>query len=126
MTRRLLLDTDVLVEYLRGRPRAAEYLERLDGELHVSVVTVAELFAGAREGEEDRLRRFLATFAVRPVTESVAEAGGRYRGSWGPSHGTGLADALIAATASETGCTLVTFNERHFPMLDAVEVPYGR
>lgn len=124
MTRRILVDTDVLVEYLRGRPRAADYLEALDAELHVSAITVAELFAGAREDEEGQLRRFLSSFAIRPVTERIAEIGGRHRSSWGPSHGTGLADALIAATASTAGCTLATFNDRHFPMLDAVEVPY--
>lgn len=126
MTRRRLVDTDVLVEYLRGRPRAVDYLEGLAGELHVSAVTVAELFAGAREDEEETLRTFVGTFEVQPVTERSAELAGRYRRTWGPSHGTGLADALIAATASMAGCTLVTFNERHFPMLDAVQVPYER
>jgi predicted nucleic acid-binding protein len=43
---RLLLDTDVLVEYLRGRPEAIEYLEGLESDLFVSVVSVAELFSG--------------------------------------------------------------------------------
>lgn len=126
MTRRRLVDTDVLVEYLRDQPRAADYLEGLAGELHVSAVTVAELFAGAREDEEETLRTFLGTFEVQAVSEGTAELAGRYRRAWGASHGTGLADALIAATASMAGCTLVTFNERHFPMLEAVEVPYER
>jgi predicted nucleic acid-binding protein len=126
VSRRHLVDTDVLVEYLRGRPRAVSYLEGLTGELHVSAVTVAEMFAGAREDEEETLRDFLAAFEVEPVTERAAELAGRYRRAWGPSHGTGLADALIAAAVASSGCTLVTFNERHFPMLDAVEVPYER
>jgi len=126
VTGRILVDTDVLVEYLRGHPRAGDYLEALDAELQVSVITVAELFTGAREDEEEELRRFLSGFTVCPVTERIAEIGGRYRGSWGATHGTGLADALIAATASTTGATLATFNDRHLPMLDAVKVPYER
>lgn len=124
MSRRRLVDTDVLVEYLRGRSRAVDYLEGLAGELHVSAVTVAELFAGAREEEETRLRAFLATFEVEPITERSAELAGRFRRAWGPSHGTGLADALVAAAAETVGGTLVTFNDRHFPMLESVEVPY--
>lgn len=126
MSRRRLIDTDVLVEYLRGRPRAVDYLEALAGELHVSAVTVAELFAGAREEEETALRAFLSTFEVQPVTERSAELAGRFRRAWGPSHGTGLADALIAGAAETVEGTLVTFNDRHFPMLDRVEVPYER
>ena len=51
--------------------------------------------------------------------------GGLYRRDYGQSHGTGLADALIAATAEENGATLVTFNQRHFPMVE-IRVPYER
>lgn len=123
---RLLLDTDILVEYLRGRREATEYLEGLTADLYVSVISVAELFAGVRDdGEERSLKQFLLAFTALPVTEKVARLGGLYRRDYRASHGTGLADALIAATASETGTNLVTFNRRHFPMVE-VTVPYER
>ena len=54
-------------------------------------------------------------FDAVPVTEKVARTGGLYRRGYGPIHGTGLADALIAATTSESGAKLVSFNRRHFP-----------
>jgi predicted nucleic acid-binding protein len=124
---RLLLDTDVLVEYLRGRPKAIEYLEGIASDLSISVISVAELFAGVRGNEEDRaLRQFLLAFSILPVTEKVARLGGLYRREYHPSHGTGLADALIAATAEENGLSLVTFNRRHFPMVSELVVPYER
>jgi predicted nucleic acid-binding protein len=123
---RLLLDTDILVEYLRGRREAVEYLEGLTADLFVSVISVAELFAGVRDdGEEQSLKQFLMAFTALPVTEKVARLGGLYRRDYRSSHGTGLADALIAATASETGTNLVTFNWRHFPMVE-ITVPYER
>lgn len=126
MAERLLLDTDVLIEYLRGRPEAVEYLEGLETDLLVSAITVAELFVGARNDEEERfLDQFLSTFTILPVTEGVGRLGGLFRREYGRSHGTGLADALIAATAEESGARLVTFNERHFPMVEA-RVPYER
>lgn len=56
----------------------------------------------------------------------MARRGGEYRRDYGPSHGTGLADALIAATAEAVGATLVTFNRRHYPMVARVQVPYRR
>lgn len=126
MAERLLLDTDVLIEYLRGREEAMEYLEGLDSELLVSAITVAELFVGARDEEEElSLDRFLSAFTVLPVTEGVARLGGLFRRDYGRSHGTSLADALIAATAEESGARFVTFNERHFPMIEA-GAPYER
>ncbi len=127
MVERLLLDTDVLVEYLRGRPKAIEYLEGLASDLSISVISVAELFAGVKGDEEERaLMQFLLAFSILPVTEKVARLGGLYRREYRLSHGTGLADALIAATAEENGLRFVTFNRRHFPMVSEVTVPYDR
>ena len=127
MAERLLLDTDVLIEYLRGREEAVEYLESLSSDLYLSAISVAELFAGARGDEEERsLTQFLLAFTVLPVTERVARLGGLYRRDFRPSHGTGLADALIAATAIENDANLVTFNRGHFPMVSRITVPYER
>ena len=126
MAERLLLDTEVLVEYLRGRKEAVEYLEGLASDLYVSVISIAELFAGVRGDKEERsLRQFLLAFDAVPVTEKVARVRGLYRRDYGPSHGTGLADALIAATALESGAKLVSFNRRHYPMGE-ITVPYER
>ena len=127
MAERLLLDTDVLIEYLRGRGEAVEYLESLSSDLYLSVISVAELFAGVKGEEEERsLKQFLLAFVILPVTEKVARLGGLYRRDFRPSHGTGLADALIAATAEENGANLVTFDRRHFPMVSRITVPYER
>lgn len=120
MAGRLLLDTDVLVEYLRGREDAIEYLESLDSDLYVSAISVAELFVGVRNREEEEsLSQFIMAFTVVPVAEKIARLGGLYRRDHGPGSGTGLADALIAATAMESGARLVTFNWRHFPMIES-------
>lgn len=122
----LLLDTDVLVDYLRGRTEAVAYLEARTEPLLVSAITVAELFAGVREGEERRLlEQFLSAFEIVVLTREIAREGGLYRRDYGPSHGVGLADALIAATAGLRQARLVTLNARHFPML-TVEVPYQK
>jgi predicted nucleic acid-binding protein len=126
MVERLLLDTDVLVDYLRGVPEAVNFLENLDHPLLLSAISVAELYAGARPGKEmQALDDFLAAFEIIPIEQQVARQGGLFRGTYGPSHDSGLADALIAATATIQGATLVTLNAKHFPMVK-VRLPYRK
>ena len=76
----LLIDTDVLIDYLRDYPDAVSYVEAQQERLLISVVTVAELYAGVREGEErSRLERFLRAFEILPLDQRLAVQGGLYR-----------------------------------------------
>ena len=125
MPKRLLFDTDVLIDYLRGVQEAVTYLESRQEVLLVSAVTVAELYAGVREGQErTALGAFVGAFEVLPLDQAIAEKGGLLRRDYGKSHGTGLANALLAATAERQRAILVTRNRKHFPMLKHVQVPY--
>jgi predicted nucleic acid-binding protein len=69
MAKRYLLDTDVIIEHLRGRDRAVKYMEALDGTLHLSAITIAELYAGVHAGEEEALERFLAAAPQQPTRD---------------------------------------------------------
>jgi len=123
---RFLFDTDVLIDYLRGADPAVKFLERLEGDLLVSSITVAELYSGVRSPEEEvALDQFLQAFAVVEVDSSIAKRAGAYRQQFSKSHGTGLADALIAASAEHTQAALVTLNRRHYPMTNRIKVPYS-
>ena len=127
MAKRFLLDTDVVVEYLRGSKQAIAFLEKLEGSVFLSVITVAELFAGVSGTEERQsVDQFLQAFHIIPIDEELAKEGCLYRKEFFPSHGVGLADALLAATADRVHATFVTFNRRHFPMLKDIKVPYKR
>ncbi len=121
----LVVATDVLIDYLRDRPQAVAFLEGTEQPLALSAITVAELYAGVRDGEErQRLDAFVAAFAVLHLDRQSAQRAGLWRRQYGPSHGTGLADALIAASAEAADATLATLNRRHFPMLAEVLLPY--
>ena len=88
---------------------------------------MAELYSGVRDGEERKaLESFLSVFTLVPVTEDIATKGGLNRRDYGKSHGVGLADAIIAATAEVKCATLVTLNKKHFPMLASVHIPYTK
>lgn len=127
MAAALLVDTDVMVDFLRGQPRAVAFMSEAPLPLALSVVTVAELYAGVREDEESAiLARSLAACDIRALDTEVAARSGLLRRDYGKSHGVGLADALIAATAELHGLKLVTLNRKHYPMLDTVMVPYRK
>ena len=120
-----LLDTCVIVDYLRDRPEAVELVRQAAARPAVSAITAAELFAGARTvTEERRIDDLLHRLLMHNVDLNIARLGGAYRRRYGPSHGVLMPDALIAATAQVHGAHLVTRNARHFPMLDDLLVPY--
>jgi len=123
----LLIDTDVLIDYLRDQADAVAYLDAATERLLISAMTVAELYAGVREGAERvALDDFIKAFEIVPINKEIATKGGLYRRDYSKSHGTGLADAIIAASAEIQRAELVTLNRRHFPMLSQVIVPYQK
>ena len=125
--KKMLFDTDVLIEYLRGKDEAKDYIDSVKDTIYMSSITMAELYAGVRKGNESKkLEAFIETFEVISLNKNIAKTGGLYRNQYKPSHGTGLADALIAATAKEINAHVITFNTKHFPMLNNVTQPYIR
>lgn len=126
----VLLDTDVLIDYLRRVPTARRLLRPrlLAGEaVAASVVTKAEVLAGMRRSEEQRTVRTLGSLAFVPVDEGIATRAGAYGRHFRPTHpGIGVPDYLIAATARVLGAQLWTQNPRHFPMFEGLEPPYER
>lgn len=126
MADQVLLDTDVLIDYLRDYDAAVEYLESLSQPLLVSVITVAELYSGVREGQERNvLDQFMRAFDKIPIDDNIAMKAGLIRRQYGPSHGVGLADALVAATAEVNNAKVAMLNKNHFPMIKTV-VPYQK
>lgn len=116
---RLLLDTDILINLLRGKEQAREFLvSRMEeDELCCSVITVAEIATGMRPHEEAATRRLLDTLSILEVSRAVAEKAGRYKGTT-KSRALELDDCLIAATAFHADASLATGNAKHYPMND--------
>lgn len=121
----MLIDTDILIDYLRGHPSAVSFIEQNIDDLVVSAVSVAELYQGVREGHErTKLSRMISALTVLPLTQEIAETAGLFRRDYRDSIGCGLADCMIAATASEHHLALATLNDKHFRMLSSVTKPY--
>jgi predicted nucleic acid-binding protein len=121
----MLVDTDILIDYLRGHPEAGSFLESRLDEVSISAVSVAELYQGVREGRERTLlARMVSALTVLPLTTDIAERAGLFRRDYRATTGCGLADCVIAATAARHGLELATLNGKHFRMLERVLTPY--
>ncbi len=125
MNKPLLLDTDVFVDFLRGHPAAVAYVTARVNRIVLCPLVAAELYAGVRDDEElERLDEFLSLFQVADLTRDIARRAGLHKRDFHQSHGTGLADAVVAATAELSGAELKTLNVKHYPMLKGLKPPY--
>lgn len=124
---RALVDTSVLIDYLRGSIPAAEVVENehRQARLEASETTRLEVLAGMRPLEETRTRSLLSILVWHPVDADIAERAGELGRQWLPSHHTiDGADLAIAATADVYGLRLLTRNVKHFPMFAGLASPY--
>ncbi|MDQ4133018.1 MAG: type II toxin-antitoxin system VapC family toxin [Actinomycetota bacterium] len=108
----VLVDTDIFIDHLRGAAQLLPGRHRL----HYSVITRAELFAGATG--TDLATRVLAPFREVPVDRAIAERAGRLR----RESGLRLPDALIAATALERSLRLATRNKQQFEQVRGLRI----
>ena len=122
-----LIDTDVLVDFLRGEPKAVAFVNAHSANIILSSIVVAKLYAGVKNDEEQAaLEDFVSNFPVISVSAEIAKAGGLYKRDYGKSHGVGLADAILAATAEAEKAELKTLNVKHYPMFGGLRPAYSK
>ncbi len=125
---RLLVDTSVLIDQLRGDPRATQLLmdaAKRDDELWSVTAVRTEVLAGMRKGEERRTTALLDALRWQDVTVEIADRAGELARRYLRSHsGVDTVDYLIAAAAELLGAELLTCNVKHFPMVAGLEPAY--
>jgi predicted nucleic acid-binding protein len=116
-----LADSDIVADYLKGRPNAVGLIDRLlpDG-VSISIIAYGEIYEGIYYGRDPRraeadFRRFLTGLDILLITPPIAR---RFATIRGQLRANGLLipqpDLLIAATALHRNLTLVTRNRQHF------------
>ena len=115
---RVLLDSSVLINLLRNRLEATRLVRDLIVRgfiLATSSVNIAEVYAGMRTGEEAATDELISGLECLPLTSEIARKAGNIVAIGrrkGRTHS--LDDMMIAATAIESGCALLTDNRRDF------------
>ncbi|MDP2865501.1 MAG: PIN domain-containing protein [Elusimicrobiota bacterium] len=117
----VLLDSDVIIEVIRGNEEVLEEVISLGKSgraLLYTPISKAEIYHGIREGETEKAEALFSGCRSVPITDGIGEKAGQYLRQFHKSHGTDIADALIAAAAFINNADLFTFNHKHFPMKD--------
>ena len=120
----LLIDTDVLIWYLRGNEKAYTTIENLES-FNISVITYMELVQGMRNKKElNILRQALQAWnsKILYITEEISAKAMFAVEQHFLSHSMQLADALIGATAVAHGLPLLTGNDKHYKIMKGVQI----
>ena len=127
MNQKLLVDTDIVIDFLRGEIEAISFFQANSGFINFSAITVAEIYAGIKgKKEETEVERLFSIFPVIETTNRIAMEAGKLVKEYRPSHSVEIPDAIIAATCIITGSELNTLNIKHYPMFKGLQPPYRK
>jgi tRNA(fMet)-specific endonuclease VapC len=126
----LVLDTDVLIEILRGSGRAGEWLTSIASlVIGIPVIAWMEILVGARDKQEQRVfTEQLDQYTILHLESGDSERAQQWFEQFHLSHGVGILDCLIAAIACRLDKPFYTFNLKHFQVIPGLEAkaPYER
>jgi predicted nucleic acid-binding protein len=120
----MIFDSDVLIWFLRREPNAMALIDSTP-DRSVSVVTLMEALQGAKSRVDMRMLHSLfreTGFRIFPLTEVIGSKATMLIEEHALSGGLRVTDALIAATAIDSGEVLATSNVRHFRAIRSLEV----
>ncbi len=120
----MLVDTDVLIWYLKGNENAYQVIEN-SSNFFISVVTYMELVQGMRNKKElNNLRKALHIWNAKIlyISEEISAKAMFYVEQHFLSHSMQLADALIGATAIAYGNPVLTGNDKHYKILKDLKI----
>ncbi len=117
-----VLDTNILIDYLRGIEKAQQEMARYP-DCSISLITWMEIMVGAADKHEEALLRdFLSRFTCIAVSADIAETAVTLR----RQHRIRIPDAIIWASAQASNTLLVTRNTRDFPPDNPdIRIPYA-
>ena len=120
----LIIDSDVLIWYLRGNEKAKKIIYS-NIPFKISVVNYIELIQGMRDKKELRiLQTHLKkwTTEIIQINENISSRAMFLVEDYHLSHSLGMADAIIAATALENQEILLTANEKHYGFIPHLQI----
>ena len=120
----MIIDTDVLIWYMKGNEKAYNLIEN-SPDFFISVVTYMELVQGMRNKNElNHLRKALKEWnsKILYLSEEISVKAMTFIEQYYLSHSIQLADALIGATAVVQGLPVLTGNEKHYRSIKELEI----
>lgn len=124
---RLLADTSILIDYLRGGSKGQQFIGKIEDnnevELFIPTIVVFELFSGESTQNPKvaaRITDLLRFFQKVDLDENIAKnAGQLYRDSRIKLQ---VSDYIIAASALHLNAEVVTLNKKHFEQIPNINI----
>lgn len=124
-----LIDTSIIVGFLRNRKEIVEFVKNLTGQLASSFICLAELYEGVfrvrdfRQEEKGVIAFFEGLDDIYSVDQEVAKIFGKLRSEL-KQEGKVIEDLdiLLAATCLAHDLTLVTANAKHFKRIKDLQL----
>ena len=119
----LLIDTDILIDYLKSIQPACALLDSTQFDFYCSSWTKKELLAkpGLKESERQEIEVLLGRLRIITVDDAIAEKYWMLLKKY-ESQGLRQADAIVAATAWQKNFPLLTRNQKHFQFISEIEL----
>jgi predicted nucleic acid-binding protein len=120
----VLIDTDVLIYYLRGNKNAHNIINK-NIPFKISVITYMELIQGMKNKRELHvLQKTLKNWSVDiiRINENISTKAMFLVEDYFLSNSLELTDALIAATSLENPEILLTANDKHYKYIPNIQV----
>ncbi|RLF50164.1 MAG: type II toxin-antitoxin system VapC family toxin [Thermoplasmata archaeon] len=117
---KILCDTDVIIEYLKGNEITKKTFDKLESaNVVLSAITLMELYYGALNKKElNKIKKALSEFSILPLNEEITEITINLIEKYSKSHGLKIPDALIASTAIYYNISLWTYNIKDFHFIE--------
>jgi tRNA(fMet)-specific endonuclease VapC len=117
-----LLDTTILIEHLRGKKPAVNFITeavRHGHRLAVCCINVAELYSGLSPEQAARAEKLINALDYYEATDDSARQAGVYRYEFARQGiSLSVSDTLVSAIAKGNDAIVVTANVRDYPMKD--------
>lgn len=125
----MVIDTTVFVDFFRGDRKAEEFLINTNEPFIISRVVLMELIRGLKSKKDIKILLRQLTFLtieVKELDEAISQTAGTLFETYYHSHGLGIMDALVAATAIVEKHNLITHNLKHFNFIKGLKLtrPY--
>lgn len=119
----MIIDTDVLIWYLRGNAKAKNAVES-NIPFSISVISYMEIIQGMRNKEEFKLfQKQMQKWntGIIQINQEISSRAMFYIQEYALSHSMMLSDALIAASVIQNSETLLTANDKHYKFIPNIE-----
>lgn len=123
---KLLVDTDILIDYLKGIRAARELFKTKEVDLYCSILSKKELLSkeGLKNSEKEQIFNLLSKIKVLKIDDGINKKYFSLMKKYGEKP-EWLADYIIAATAWSKRLPLLTRNRKYFAHIEEITLSPG-